>query len=250
MTSGRLCLTLFHFEYLVLPFGLSNAPAIFQRLINDVLRDLINVFVVVYLDDILVYSKSPEEHVKHVRIVLQRLLENRLFVKAEKCVFHTESVEFLGHVVEKGRVSSDPKKVQAVTEWPTPQSRAELQRFLGFANFYRKFIRNYSSIASPLCALTSPKVPFVWTPVADKAFVSLKTAFSEAPVLVYPDAERPFIVEVDASDSGVGAVLSQKDESSGSIHPCAFFSCRLSPAERNYSVGDRELLAAHSALSE
>ena len=239
-----------HFEYLVLPFGLTNAPAVFQCLVNDVLRDMINVFVVVYLDDLLIFSKSRDEHVVHVRLVLQRLLENRLFVKAEKCEFHTTSLEFLGHIVQEGKVSTDPKKVRAVREWPVPRSRLDLQRFLGFANFYRRFIMNFSSIAAPLCALTSTRVAFSWTPEADRAFSFLKDAFSSAPVLAYPDPDRPFIVEVDASDSGVGAVLSQRDAVSGKIHPCAFFSRRLSPAERNYAVGDRELLAAHAALSE
>lgn len=239
-----------HFEYLVLPFGLTNAPAVFQCLVNDVLRDMINVFCVVYLDDILIFSKNHRDHVKHVRLVLQRLLENRLFVKAEKCVFHTDSVEFLGHIVQEGNVTTDPRKVQAVLDWPVPQSRTELQRFLGFANFYRKFIRGFSSIAAPLCSLTSTKSVFAWSPEAGRAFDLLKKAFVSAPVLCFPDISRPFFVEVDASDSGIGAVLSQKDEVSGKTHPCAFFSRKLSPAEHNYAVGDRELLAMYAALVE
>ena len=127
-----------HFEYLVMPFGLTNAPAVFQALVNDVLRDFLNTFVVVYLDDILVFSKTPTEHSRHVRQVLQRLLENRLFVKAEKCVFSTNSVEFLGHILEEGRVRADPRKIRAVEEWPRPTDRTQLRRFLGFANFYRR----------------------------------------------------------------------------------------------------------------
>ena len=156
-----------HFEYLVMPFGLTNAPAVFQALVNDVLRDFLNIFVVVYLDDILVFSKTATEHARHVRQVLQCLLENRLFVKAEKCVFSTNSVEFLGHVLEEGRVRADPKKIRAVEEWPRPTDRTQLRRFLGFANFYRRFIRGFSRVAAPLSALTSTITPFLtfsWSP--------------------------------------------------------------------------------------
>ena len=238
-----------HFEYRVLPFGLCNAPAVFQCLVNDVLRDMINVFCVVYLDDILIFSKSLADHVQHVRMILRRLLENCLFVKAEKCEFHVEKVEFLGHVVHRGRVSTDPRKTQAVREWPVPKTRKELQRFLGFANFYRRFVRNFSTIASPLTILTSPLVEFSWGAAENGAFEALKAALVEAPVLVHADVSRPFVVEVDASDTGLGAVLSQKGEG-GRLNPCAFFSRKLSSAERNYAVGDRELLAVHAALSE
>ncbi|CAK6976493.1 hypothetical protein LDENG_00158670%2C partial, partial [Scomber scombrus] len=144
-----------HYEYLVMPFGLTNAPAVFQTLVNDVLRDMVNKFVFVYLDDILIFSKSLRDHVHHVRLVLQRLLENQLYVKAEKCEFHQRSTSFLGFVVSEGGVGMDSSKIKAVIDWPTPQSRKDLQKFLGFANFYRRFIRNYSSLASPLTALTS-----------------------------------------------------------------------------------------------
>lgn len=143
-----------HFEYLVMPFGLTNAPAVFQTLVNDVLQDFLNLFVFVYLDDILIFSRTPEEHQVHVRSVLQRLLENRLFVKAEKCEFHVSSVSFLGYVLAGGQVKTDPAKVKAVLEWPVPESRKKLQRFLGFANFYSCFIRNYGQVAVPLTHLT------------------------------------------------------------------------------------------------
>uniref|UniRef100_A0A8C6KLF6 Gypsy retrotransposon integrase-like protein 1 n=1 Tax=Nothobranchius furzeri TaxID=105023 RepID=A0A8C6KLF6_NOTFU len=239
-----------HYEYLVMPFGLTNAPAVFQSLVNSVLHDFIDKFVTVYLDDILIFSSSLSEHRHHVRAVLQRLLENRLFVKAEKCEFHASSVKFLGFVLESGRLKTDPEKIQAVRDWPTPTTRKQLQRFLGFANFYRRFIRNYSQIASPLTKLTSTKRTFVWTPEADTAFLELKTRFSQAPVLSRPDPTLQFTVEVDASDSGVGAVLSQRSPSDNLLHPCAFFSKKLSPAEQNYDVGDRELLAVKLALEE
>ncbi len=219
-----------HFEYLVMPFGLSNAPAVFQALVNDVLRDMVDQFIYVYLDDILIFSRSLQEHVQHVRVVLQRLLENGLFVKAEKCVFHAQSVPFLGYIVSSEGMRMDPDKVQAVVDWPTPDSRKALQRFLGFANFYRRFIRNYSQLAAPLTALTSTKTMFRWSSSAEAAFSKLKSCFVSAPILVAPDPSRQFVVEVDTSEVGVGAVLSQRSSSDGKMHPCAYFSHRLSKA--------------------
>ncbi|KAG1927055.1 retrotransposable element [Pimephales promelas] len=235
-----------HFEYRVLPFGLVNAPAVFQALV----RDMLNVFVFVYLDDILIFSPSLQVHVQHVRRVLQRLLENRLFVKAEKCVFHAQSVTFLGSVVSAEAISMDPDKVRAVLDWAVPDSRVALQRFLGFAHFYRHFIRNFSQVAAPLTALTLSKTRFVWSGNAQDAFDHLKRLFTSAPILITPDPKRQFIVEVDASEIGVGAVLSQRSSQDDKVHPCAFYSHRLSPAERNYDVGNRELLAIRLALGE
>uniref|UniRef100_A0A3P9HCQ1 Gypsy retrotransposon integrase-like protein 1 n=1 Tax=Oryzias latipes TaxID=8090 RepID=A0A3P9HCQ1_ORYLA len=239
-----------HYEYLVMPFGLTNAPAVFQRLVNDVLRDFLNRFVFIYLDDILIYSGDPSEHRHHVRLVLERLLENKLFVKAEKCEFHVNTIAFLGYILEAGKIRPDPSKIKAVSEWEVPVSRKKLQQFLGFANFYRRFIRNYSSIAAPLTQLTSVKIPYVWNPAADVAFKKLKELFISAPILIQPDVHKQYIVEVDASDSGVGAVLSQRETPSGKLKPCAFFSRKLSPAEQNYDVGNRELLAIKLALEE
>lgn len=212
--------------------------------------DFLHRFVFVYLDDILIFSRSPEEHILHVRQVLQRLLENRLFIKAEKCQFHVPSVKFLGFVIASGQLEADPDKLSAVSNWPVPSSVKQLQRFLGFANFYRRFIRNYSSLVAPLTHLTSPKTPFVWAPEAEAAFHTLKQRFTSAPVLLQPDPSRQFIVEVDASDLGVGAVLSQRSPVDHKLHPCAFFSRRLSAAERNYDVGNRELMAIKLALEE
>ncbi|KAI3375471.1 hypothetical protein L3Q82_003803 [Scortum barcoo] len=149
-----------HYEYLVMPFGLTNAPAVFQGFINEVLREYLNDFVFVYLDDILIFSPDPATHQLHVRLVLSRLLENKLFVKAEKCEFHASSVAFLGFIVSPNCIKMDPEKVSAVANWPPLTSRKKVQQFLGFANFYRKFIRNFSAVAAPLHALTSPKVTF------------------------------------------------------------------------------------------
>ncbi|XP_062403850.1 uncharacterized protein LOC134094368 [Sardina pilchardus] len=239
-----------HYEYLVMPFGLTNAPAVFQALINDVLRDWLNKSVFVYLDDILIFSKSLHEHVHQVRLVLQRLLDNNLFVKPEKCEFHVSEVSFLGFILSQGNLCMDPKKTLAVRDWSQPTSVKEVQRFLGFANFYRKFIRGFSSVVAPLTNLTKKQPgPFVWSPEAERAFQTLKVRFTSAPILTLPDPCLPFVVEVDASDLAVGAVLSQRLPD-GKLHPCAFLSSRLSPAERNYDVGDRELLAIKMALEE
>lgn len=239
-----------HYEYLVMPFGLTNAPAVFQSLVNDILRDMLNLFVFVYLDDILIFSKSKKEHILHVRQVLQRLLENQLFVKAEKCDFHQSSVSFLGFIIDTGGIRMDPSKVNAVMNWPVPSDRKQLQRFLGFANFYRRFIRNYSSVAAPLHALTSLFSKFQWNQQADEAFRDLKQRFASAPILTLPDPKLQFIVEVDASSVGVGGILSQRNPEDNKVHPCAFFSKKLSSTERNYDVGNRELLAIKLALEE
>ena len=174
-----------HYEYHVMSFGLTIAPAVFQALINDVLRDMINILVFVYLADILIFSKTLQDHHQHVRQVLQRLLRNHLYVKPSKCQFHVPEVSFLGYILKRGEVQMDPKKTQAVREWATPKSVKEVQRFLGFANFYRKFIRGFSSVAAPLFALTKKDGgPLHWNLQADKALEDLKQRFSSAPILV------------------------------------------------------------------
>lgn len=193
---------------------------------------------------------DPDAHQHHVCQVLQRLLENKLFVKAEKCEFHAASVFFLGYIIAQGQLCIDPAKVMAVTEWPAPSNLKQLQRFLGFAHFHRHFIRSYSHLAAPLTTLTSTSTPSQWTPEAEAAFLELKRRFTSAPVLTQPDPGLQFIVELDASDTGVGAVLSQRSLSDQKVHPCAFFSRKLSPAERNFDIGHRELLAVKLALEE
>ena len=149
-----------------------------------------------------------EEHITQIRLVLQQLLENRLFVKAEKCKFHRSTVQFLGFVVSRGKLEMDPSKTDVFGSWPTPTNRKELQRFQGFAKFYCRFIRGFSSTVQPLTALTSTKFPFRLSPEAEAAFATLKVCFSTAPILVMPNPEEQFILKVDASDTGAGAVLS------------------------------------------
>ncbi|KAK3510406.1 hypothetical protein QTP70_005898 [Hemibagrus guttatus] len=240
-----------HYEYLVMPYGLANAPSVFQDFMHEVLRDFLHRFVLVYIDDILIYSRSMADHQRHVMEVLRRLRSHHLFLKAEKCLFHQPSVQFLGYVIDRSGVRMDETKVAAVRDWPRPTSVKELQRFLGFANFYRRFIRGYSSVTSPLTNLLRNKPKsLTWNPTALQAFDTLKQAFTTAPLLVHPDPERPFVVEVDASTTGVGAVLSQQQGKPPRLHPCAFFSRKLNPAEVNYDIGNRELLAVKLALEE
>lgn len=161
-----------------MPFGLTNAPAVFKRLVNDVLRDFINRFVLVYLDDILIYSKDTTQHETHVRLVLQRSSENQLFVKAQKYEFYTTPIPFLRYIFEPGKIRPDPAKIEAVSQWEPPSASKKLQQFLGFANFYRCFIRNYSSIASPLTKLTSTIRPYKWSPEAQTVFHKLKKPYT------------------------------------------------------------------------
>ncbi len=218
---------------------------------HKVLREFLHQFVLVYIDDILIYSRSEAEHRQHVGEVLQRLRVNNLFLKAEKCSFHQSSVKFLGYHIDQYGIKMDEGKLTAIRNWPIPTSIKELQRFLGFANFYRRFIQNYSSIASPLTDLLKLKPKLLsWTPSATEAFNTLKETFITAPILVHPDPDKAFVVEVDASTTGVGAMLSQQQGTPAKLHPCAFFSRKLSPAERNYDIGNRELLAINLALEE
>ncbi|KAK3507421.1 hypothetical protein QTP70_020385 [Hemibagrus guttatus] len=192
-----------------------------------------------------------EEHVCQVREVLARLQRFHIFVKLEKCEFHRTTVTFLGYVISPRGVEMDTNKVWAVSEWPAPATIKELQWFLGFANFYRRFIRSYSSVAAPLTSLLRGKPKKLnWTDQARAAFQRLKDCFTLAPILCHPDPDKPFVVEVDASSSGLGAVLSQRHGDPGKVHPCAFYSRKLTTAEVNYDVGNRELLAIKAALDE
>jgi hypothetical protein len=238
-----------HYEYRVMPFGLTNAPATFQNLMNDVLRDFLDDFAVVYLDDILIFSRSLDEHKRHVRLVLERLRDNGLFAKPEKCSFHQREVEYLGYLVSASGVKMDPKKVSSVVDWPEPSSVRDLQIFLGFANFYRRFIRGFSKVAAPLTRLFKKDHPFVFDGPARQAFCQLKYAFTTAPVLAHFQPDRPSTIETDASDFAIAAVLSQPD-ADGVLHPVAFHSRKLTAAELNYEIYDKEMLAIIVAVRE
>ncbi len=238
-----------HFEYLVMPFGLTNAPATFQHFMNDIFRDLLDQSVIVYLDDILIYSTNEEEHRKQVRLVLERLRSAQLYAKAEKCEFHRAEIEFLGYIISPSGVNMDSKKVSAITSWPVPKSVHDIQVFLGLANFYRRFVKGFSKIALPLTALLAKNAEFIWSPSAQQAFDTLKSAFTTAPVLAHFDPSRKIVVETDASDFAIGCILSQYDEH-GILHPVAFYSRKFTLAEINYEIYDKEMLAIVTAFRE
>jgi transposase InsO family protein len=236
-----------HFEFNVLPFGLTNAPATFQTLMNTIFADF-NEFVIVYLDDVLIFSRNIEEHRVHVRRVLERLRQHQLYANREKCEFGRTSMHFLGHVVSKDGISMDSSKLDDVRKWPIPKSVEDIRSFLGLTGYYRRFIHKFSQIAAPLSNLTRNLVPFLWTEVEQKAFEDLKTALLTGPVLLVPDDQLPFTVTADASGYAVGATLSQ-DIGRG-LQPTAFMSHRMSPPEMNYPVHEQELLAVIRALGE
>ncbi|KAJ1045280.1 hypothetical protein NDA10_008131 [Ustilago hordei] len=234
------------YEYLVMPFGLANAPAHFQSFINDIFRDIIGIYVVVYLDDFLIFSDTEEAHVKHVTEVLTRLRSNRLFAKLSKCEFHTKTVEFLGYIIKPTGIEMDPEKVRTVKEWPMLESIHDIQRFLGFANFYRRFIAHFARIAKPLTALVKPIERFKKFELpeeAQQAFHKLIQAFTSAGVLQHFDYHLPTRLETDASDFAIAGVLKQEHE--GRWHPVAFYSRKMSSAEKNYEIHDKELLAVY-----
>ena len=242
------------YEYLVMPFGLCNAPGTFQRFINHTLREYLDQFCTAYLDDILVYSNSEEEHVMHVRKVLERLRKVGLFLDIKKCEFHKQEVKYLGLIVTTNGIRMDPSKVEAILEWRVPRNLKDVQQFLGFANFYRRFIKDYSKISAPLTALTRKDYEdfvFPWpknSPQND-AFEKLKKCFTTAPILAHFDPDLETWVESDASDFIASAVLSQVGRD-GILRPVAFLSHKMSPAECNYEIYDKELLAIIRAFEE
>ncbi|MCF8701922.1 retroviral-like aspartic protease family protein, partial [Corynebacterium sp. MC-10] len=225
------------FEWLVMPFGLTNAPATFCTLMNKIFHPYLDNFVVVYLDDIVIYSHTLEEHVEHLRKVFQVLRENQLFVKREKCEFAQHEVHFLGHVISQGQLHMDKAKVRAIMEWEAPTKVTELRSFLGLANYYRRFISGYSAKAAPLTELLKKNKPWVWSETCQEAFEGLKAAISEEPVLALPDFSKTFEVHTDASDFAIGGVLMQDK------HPIAFESRKLNETERRYTVQEKEMTA-------
>jgi hypothetical protein len=238
------------FEYTVMPFGLTNAPATFQSVINSALHEYLGIFVTAYLDDVLVYSSGTlEEHVEHVRKVLRKLKEYKLYLQPGKCEFHTKETEFLGFIISTEGVKMNPKKIQTVQEWPKPNTVKDVQSFLGFANYYRKFIKDYSKITAPLTEITKKEVGFKWEQEHQEAFDRIKQIFLEAPVLEMYDPRRPTRVETDASDYALGAVLSQQCPD-GKWRPVFYHSRKFSGAELNYDVHDKELLGVVDAFEQ
>jgi hypothetical protein len=237
------------FEYLVMPFGLTNAPATFQHHVNDVLRPYLDIFCTAFIDDVLIYSDNLEDHKKHVRLVLETLREAGLYLDIDKCEFHKTEVKYLGLVISTDGVKMDPEKVSAILNWEAPKNVTDIRAFLGFANFYRRFIDGFSTIVSPLVRLTRKNVQFDWDHDCQESFDRLKTAFTTAPVLRHFDPQLPCVVEADSSDYCTGGILSQED-TEGVLRPVAYFSRRLAPAECNYEIYDKELLAIIRCFEE
>jgi len=230
------------YEYTVMSFGLTNAPAYFMYLMNKVFMEYLDKFVVVFLDDILIFSKSEEEHEEHLRLVLQKLRDHQLYAKLSKCEFWLEEVSFLGHIISKGGISVDPGKVKDVLQWKTPQNVGDIRSFLGLAGYYRRFIGGFSKIAKPLTKLLEKRAVFKWTSAQEDAFQELKHKLTSAPVLVMPDMHKEFSVYCDASGQGIGCVLMQDG------HVIAYASMQLRKHEQNYPTHDLELAAVVHAL--
>jgi hypothetical protein len=230
--------------------GLTNAPSGFMRMMNNVFRPYLDKFLLIYLDDLLIHSKSVEEHVEHLEKVLAVLREQRLYAKPSKCEFGVPELSFLGHIVSQAGVRVDPVKVQSVVNWPAPTDIQQLRSFLGMANYFRRFIHNFSSLALPLTDCLKgqehKRQAITWGPQQETAFAAVKQALTSAPVLKVADPNRPFIIHADSSDFALGGTLLQ--EFCGALHPVAFHSRKLNPAERNYTVGERELLAIHDSV--
>jgi hypothetical protein len=231
-----------HFQFKVLIEGLTNAPTTFQTVMNSILHPYIRKFVVVYIDDILIFSKSEAEHQAHVRLVLEVLKREKFFVCKAKSSFAQSEIKYLGHIVDKQGIRPDPKKVEAVQTWPVPKNVHDVRSFLGLVNHFRKFIDHYSEIAVPLTNLTKKSHPWVWTGRCQDALELLKQKLIEAPLLGTPDERLPYEVVTDASDLGLGGVLLQGG------HPVAFESRKLNSAELNYQTTEKEMLAVLHAL--
>jgi len=225
-----------------MPFGLTNAPATFCTLMNQVFHEYLDQFVVVYLDDIVVYSPTLEEHKVHLKLVFDKLRQNQLYVKKEKCAFAQKSIIFLGHVIEHGKIRMDSDKLKAIQEWRVPASVAELHSFLGLANYYRRFVEGFSRRAAPLTELLKKDTAWQWSDECQSAFEELKATMTRGPVLGLVDVTKPFEVETDASDYALGGVLLQDG------HPIAYESRKLNSAERRYTVSEKEMLAVVHCL--
>ncbi|CAK9821240.1 Retrovirus-related Pol polyprotein from transposon 17.6 [Anthophora retusa] len=226
-----------HYHYNRMLFGLKNAPATFQRMMDTALRGLINKHCFVYLDDIIIFGQSIEEHNRNLAIVLQRLKELGLKLQPDKCEFLKPELEYLGHVITAEGVKPNPKKLEAVKNFKLPKTPTDIKSFLGLAGYYRKFIRNFSKIAKPLTDLTKKDTPFRWTEKEQNSFDTLKEKLCSSPVLKFPNFNEQFVLTTDASNEGLGAILSQGG------HPCFYISRTLNPPEKNYSTTEKELLA-------
>jgi len=250
-----------------MPFGLTNAPATFQTSVNTILRKFINVFVIVYLDDVLVYSKGKEEHVQHLELVLQAIQTAGLFVKPSKCEFMKEELEFCGHLVGFGRCKPTSDKVEVIRTWPQPTNIQEIRQFMGLAAYYRRYVRRFAAISAPIYELLksddekskqskSPisgapngRRPITWNVQAQDSFETLKAIMTSSPVVQIANSDKPYTIATDASDRAIGAELLQADDKSR-LHPVAFDGRKLNSAELNYPVHEKELLAITFAIEK
>ena len=225
-----------HFEYNRMPFGLKNAPATFQRMMDRTFHGLIGINCFVYIDDIVIFGETINEHNKNLKIVLQQIQKLGLKLEPTKCEFLKPELEYLGHLITADGIKPNPVKIEAIKNFKKLENVKDVQSFLGLAGYYRKFIKNFSSIAKPLTKLTQKDIIFDWTPNCEKAFYDLKHALTTAPVLKFPNFKEQFLLTTDASNQGLGAVLSQNG------HPCLFISRTLNKAEENYTTSEKELL--------
>ena len=214
---------------------------------NNIFSELLDVYVIIYVDDILIYSNDPSKHTEHIREVLHRLCKNGLYARPDKCRFSSDTIKYLGFILSKDGLKMDPSKVQTIQDWPEPHKIKDIQSFLGFANFYCHFISDYSNIFVPLMLLTLKGIKWDFSDATRQAFQSLKTSFTTAPILTHWIPDKPIIVETDASDYALGAILSIQLDS-GEIHPVAFHSCTFTAPEINYDTHDKELLAIFEAF--
>eukprot|EP00253_Pinus_taeda_P012641 PITA_12641 len=231
-----------HYEFVVLPFGLTNAPATFMCLMNSIFHQYLDRFVLIFIDDILVYSRTVEEHQEHLRKVLQTLREHQLYAKFSKCDFFKEEIQYLGHVISKEGIAVDPEKIKAIMDWPVPKDVADIRSFMGLAGYYRRFVEGFSKVAFPITSLQKKGKAFQWTPNCQQSFEQLKHLLTTAPILRIADPDKDYVVCTDASKEGVGGVLMQE----GRV--VAYESRKLKEHEQKYSAYDLELTAVIHAL--
>jgi hypothetical protein len=224
-----------NYEFVVVPFGLTNAPTVFMCLMNGIFRNYLDKFVIVFLDDILVYSKSEEEHEHHLRLVLQVLREHQLYAKLSKCSFYQEQIHYLGHIISEQGIAVDPEKIEAIRGWPTPRNVSEVRSFMGLVGYYRRFIVGFSKISHPITSLQKKGIKFEWTSECEENFNLLKELLTSAPVLKIVDPNESFVVCTDACKEGLGGVLTQNG------HVIGYESRNLKEHERNYATHDLEL---------
>ncbi|GJS47260.1 putative reverse transcriptase domain-containing protein [Tanacetum coccineum] len=231
-----------HYEFQVMPFGLTNAPAVFMDLMNRVCKPYLDKFVIVFIDDILIYSKDEKEHEEHLKAILELLKEEKLYAKFSKCEFWIPKVQFLGHVIDSRGIHVDPAKIESIKDWASPKTPTEIRQFLGLAGYYRRFIEGFSKIAKPMTKLTQKGIKFDWGEKEENAFQLIKQKLCSAPILALPEGSKDFVVYCDASHKGLGVVLMQREK------VIAYASRQLKVHEKNYTTHDLELGSVVFAL--